>query len=87
MIGMWSCSMIKVVLVLSIIDGPWTPSLLVSRVWGLHNNLHQIVQSTPLRNFFWTLLLMEAPSAVAPEHCRHHIPGPEASLGNGEVGD
>ena len=32
-------------------------------------------------------LLMEAPFTVTPQHDRHHIPQPEASLGNGELGD
>ena len=40
-----------------------------------------------LRNFLWTPLLMEALFAVAPRHNCHHIPHPEASLGNGELGD
>ena len=30
---------------------------------------------------------MEAPFAVTPQHDYHHIPQPEASLGNGELGD
>ena len=30
---------------------------------------------------------MEAPFAVAPQHDRQYIPQPEASLGNGDLGD
>ena len=31
-------------------------------------------------------LVMEAPLVVTPQHDCHHIPKPEASLGNGELG-
>ena len=83
MMGMWSWSMIKVVRKPSIIDAPWTPSPLVSPVSSLLHHPHQFPQST----FLWTPLLMEAPFAVAPQHDCHHIPQPEASLGNGDLGD
>ena len=79
--------MIKVVCKPSIIDAPWTPSPLVSLVSSLHHHPHQFAQLTSLRKFLWTPLLMEAPFAVAPQHDCHHIPQPEASLGNDELGD
>ena len=79
--------MIKVVCKPSIIDAPWTPSPLVSLVSSLHHHHPQLPQMTSLRKFLWTPLLMEAPLAVAPQHDRHHIPQPEASLGNGGLGD
>ena len=82
---MWS--MIKVVCGSSITDAPWTPSPLVSPVSILHHHSHQLLQLTSLRKFLWTPSLMEAPFAVAPRHNHHHIPHPEASLGNGELGD
>ena len=63
------------------------PSPLVSPVSSLHHNPHQFLQLTSLRKFLWTPLLLEAPFAVAPKHNHHHIPQPEASLGNGEFGD
>ena len=87
MMGMWSWSMIKVVSGSSIIDAPRTPSPLVSPVSSLYHHPHQFPQLMFLRKFLWTPLLMEAVSAVAPRHNRHHIPHPEASLGNGELGD
>ena len=71
----------------SIIDAPWTPSPLVSPVSSLHHHPHQFPQLTSLRKFLWTPLLIEAPFAVAPRHDCHHIFHPEASLGNGELGD
>ena len=40
-----------------------------------------------LRKFLWTPVLMEAPLAVAPQHDHHHIPQPEGSLHNGDLGD
>ena len=58
--------MIKVVCKPSIIDAPWTPSLLVSPVSSLHHHPHQFPQLTSLRKPLWTPLLMEAPFAVAP---------------------
>ena len=73
--------MIKVVCGSSIIDAP-CPSALVSPVSSLHHHPHQLPQLTSLRKFLWTPLLM-----VAPRHDRHHIPHPEASLGNGEFED
>ena len=87
MMGMWSWSMIKVVCRWSIIDAPWTPSPFVPPVWSLHHHPHQFPQLTSLWKFLWTPLLMEAPLAVAPEYSCHHVPKPEASLGNGEVED
>ena len=86
MMGMWTWSMIKVVCGLSIIDAPWIASPLVSPVLSLHHHPHQFPHLTSLRKFLWTPSLMEAPFAVAPEHDRHHIPQPEASLGNVELG-
>ena len=79
--------MIKVVCKPSTIDAPPTPSPLVSLVSSLHHHPHQFPQLTSLRKFLWTPLLMEAPFAVAPQHGCHHISQPEASLGNGELGD
>ena len=79
--------MIKVVCGLSIIDAPWTPYPLVSPLSSLHHHPHQFPQLTSLKKFLWTPLLMEAPFAVAPRHDRHHIPHPEASLDNGQLGD
>ena len=69
----------------AIMDAPWTPSPLVSPVSSLHHHPHQLPQLTSLRKFLWTPLLMEAPFTVAPRHDPHHIPHPEASLG--ELGD
>ena len=86
MMGMWSWSMIKMECKSSIIDAPWTPSPLVSPVLSLYHHPHQFPQLTSLRKFLWTPLLMEAPFAVAPQQYCHHIPQPEASLGNGELG-
>ena len=79
--------MIKVVCWSSIIDAPWTPSPLVTPVSSLHHHPHQFSQLTPPPKFLWTPLLMEAPFMAAPQHDCHHIPQPEASLGNGELGD
>ena len=79
--------MIKVVCKLSIIDAPWTPSPLVSLVMSLYHHSHKFPQLMSLRKFLWSPLLMDAPFAVTPQHDRHHIPQPEASLGNGELGD
>ena len=79
--------MIKVVCKPSITDAPRTPSPLVSPVSSLHHHHHQFPQLTSLQKFLWTLLLMGAPFAVTPQHDCHHIPQPEASLGNGELGD
>ena len=78
--------MIKVVCKPSTIDALWTPSPLVSLVSSLHHHPHQFPQLKSLQKFLWTPLLMEAPFAVAPQHDYHHIPQPEASLGNGEFG-
>ena len=74
--------MMKMVCRLSIIDAPWTPSPLVSPVSSLHHHPDQFLQLASLRKFLSTPLLMEAAFAVAPRHGRHHIPHPEASLGN-----
>ena len=83
--------MIKVVCGSSIIDAPWTPSPLVPPVSSLHHHPHQFPQLTSLRRFLWrflwTPLLMEALFAAAPQHDRHHITQPGASLGNGDLGD
>ena len=79
--------MINMVCGPSIIDAPWTPSPLVTRVSSLHHHPHQFLQLTSLRNFLWIPLLMEAPFSVTPQHDRHHIPQPEASLGNSDLGD
>ena len=79
--------MIKVLCGLSVIDAPWTPSPLVSPVSSLHHHPHRFPRLTSLWKFIWIRLLMEAPFADAPKHDRHHIPQPEASLGNGELGD
>ena len=79
--GMWSWSMIKVVCKPLMPHG--LPSPLASPVSSLHHHPHQFPQLTSLRKFLWTPLLMEAPFAAAPQHDYHHIPQPEASLGNG----
>ena len=76
--------MIKVVCGLSIIDARWTPSPLVSPILSLHHHLHRFLQLTSLCKFFWTPLFMDAPFVLAPQHGGHHIPQPQASLGNGE---
>ena len=60
---------------------------LVSPFSSLHHHPHQFPQLSSLRKFLWTPLLMEAPFAVTSQHDSHHIPQPEASLGNGELGD
>ena len=82
--GVWSW---RVVCGSSIIDAPWTASPSVSPVSSLHHHPHQFPQLTSLRKFLWTPLLMEAAFVVAPRYDRHHIPHPEASLGNGELGN
>ena len=79
--------MIKVVCGSSIVDAPWTPSPLVSPVSSLHYHPYQFPQLTSLRKFLWSPLLMEARFAVAPQHNRHHAYQPQASLGNGGLGD
>ena len=60
--------MIKVVCGSSIINDPWTPSPLVSRVSSLRHHPHQFLQLMSLRKFLWTPLLMEAAFAVASRH-------------------
>ena len=84
MMGMWDWSMIKVVCGSSIVDAQ---SPLVSPVSSLHHHPHQFPQLKSLRKFLWIPLFMEAPFAVTPQYECHHIPQPEASLGNGELGD
>ena len=77
--------MVKVVCTPPIMDARWTPSPLVSPALSLHHHPHQFPQFASLQKFPWTPFLMEAPFAVAPQHDCHHIPQPEALLGNGEL--
>ena len=79
--------MIKVVCGLSIIDAPWTLSPLVSPLSTLQHHPHQFPAIDVSPEAPWSPFLMEAEFAVAPRHNCHQIPHPEASLGNGELGD